>query len=590
MRAIIFFFAILYASTSFAADPEADLSLTLCSSVAPPSLGGAELPVYCGSANTRKPFIGPYLRIDWSALDTAVKAACDHQNGVSVAHVLVPFELMSQRVEMEARIALTADPLFQQQSGGSATVGGALVPLFAHPYGSIVIFSGDSDTRKDRYHFPRDGMRLSSTGRLAQVNFQPTNVPPFKLSDTCNELQRIVDDRDLQGEMYFQFITVQKNVFTAHLTQFIESSAYNKIFDDQQQSGKVTVSTSGGGSDWGLNVGPFSAGSSHNGGETSTTDTRHRYISSNVMLDAASKYTSSFDATSWNEFNKEAPATQAEMAKQLTDHLLRNAESVVLTVKSDGDKLQELALAGMTRALSADESQLLMSAVPAGVFSSTNDHSGSVGYAGFQVSGAEKKTITVPQGPTMTFEQKNGQWIPTSITLQSVTKVSATQNQSVSYTEARARAGEGFAMLPLQNIYQVQRQSTDVQPSKDSAKLLTQRPETFPALPAMSAGSMPDMAFCVPGFTLTQRPNNIMAALHTFGPNATSSSRMLWTAPPNVPRCPTDTEAPNCVVPYGVCYNAARSVACIVNDPWLHWFMGRANATGEPPNIHGICD
>jgi len=570
-------------SPSVKGSPEADLALTECGNESPPSLGGDSITIYCGSS--QRPFIQPYLRVDWDRFSNDVTKTCNAVSGHTPITLRVPFELMSNRVLHEVRAQLAMDPNFRKGDGSVPT-------LFAHPYGAIMIFSGAGASRLVRYSYPYDGMRMAGTGKLAQVDVFPTTVQPFDITDSCAELGRIVSSKDLHGELYFQYFTLQKNVFNAHLSKFISSKDYTNLFNDQSQTGSVSVSTSGGGSGWGINLGGFSAGSSHNAQQQSTSDTRHRYMSASAMLSAARSYTSHFDSLAWNEVNTGSGDDREKTAQKLTDSLLADAKTVDVAIDNDHGTLTALSLAGMSQSLTPEQAKTLMSAVPQAGLSSSDDQNASASSGGATVSAGEKRTITVPGGPQMSFSKEGAVWIPTSITLYAVTQASEDVDSSVSSTEVQARAGDGFAMRPIQDIYASGTPADDTPPPfKDVF-----HPATTPLMPQPPYGVPSNTALCLGGYSvglgIPPIPGNTapITAYKVSG-SADRDTRTLWLAPLVLPRCPIGTMATQpCVVPYGICVDRAQTRKCAVNDQWLNWYMARTMSLGMNPDIRDVCD
>lgn len=566
--------------------PLADLSFTLCGSVHPPSAAGAELPIYCGS-DTRKPFVGPYLKVDWPFMAGDVAVKCSGKDGADRIRIIAPIEFMSDIALAEAKAELAKDANFKPNPGSP-------MQLFAHPYASIVVFSGSGTSRVERYHFPRDGMRLSSTGRLAQNDAHPVVIPPAYIEDSCMELQRLVDERDLQAEVYFQYLTVQKNVFTAHLKRFLDSSSYADLFSKQRQEGGVSVSRSGSSGGFGMNLPGFSIGNTSSSDRVTQRDTTQRFVTENLLLDAARDYTSRFNATAWRELSPESTSDKTTIEAMLIEELLKDSKNVELSFEQVAGSYSLVGPERYKFELNKDDAAFLLEVgAREGYTASTNQSATAPGPPPASVT--DNRTLSLPGGPSIKYERKEGKWVPKSVSLRAITRVNTAEDRVMSYTEARARSGEGFAMKPLQMVHgpiaglgtssahlpslMITKSVVKVSPA-ETAWRTTAISRGYPTLP-------PKMMACMRGFTLGYGapPPSSSSNAFSIGGNRFLARQGLPSA-----QCtgPANSRPADCEPVYDMCFTIDLKEACVVNDEWLTEHYGMM--LGLMPDFDQVCN
>ncbi|MDG2517364.1 hypothetical protein [Lysobacter soli] len=571
-------------------NPEPSLPFTVCNSTSPPSLGGARLTILCSAESETKPFVAPYLRVDWEAAQASLDQLC--KGGMESKHPVrlpIRLEMMAPAVIDEAEQELVVNRFFGDR---------AQKKLYPYPYSGIAIKTAiATDTPRIVYTYPA-GWKIDSDSRRAIPVIFPTDLPPFVLNETCSRLSSIIDTKDLHGELYFNYVTILRNSFSANIRQYIDSRYYSDIFRKQEAGGGVSVTTSGKSSGGGINLGFASYGRGKSSGTTTTIDSRHRYTTENVIADSVEEFTSSLNANAWVEFSG-GTISKKDFMDLLVAGLLKDARDVEHAVRIEKNGTITLIEGELEATLGVEQTNLIMETKP-GVYDASGKDQAKVTIGAYGGEESHERTVKIGLGPEVKWRRDGQTWVPHSVKLKAISEVSASTAKDLLLSEARATYGTGYATIPLQDIYSTI-PSREGQPVKGVIALT---PEQLKAVPDVRAIAQiakanakkkrppyPDGALCTYAmFTATTRDRNRMAPLVLLPPEPleVGGKRLMYKVLASAKQCPGIAEMPGCVHVYVACFARDVSRGCLIRDRWLRWSVEQTR--GVPAPVDVLCE
>jgi len=566
------------------APPEAKLPFTDCSTANPPSLGGEPINVYCADASRDKPFIAPYVRIDWQKAAESLAGTCRGKKGDVSVRVKADLELMSTNVQREVIEELTSKNMFR----------GANRSIFIHPYAGISLIKiNEIGEPVPIYEYPRGWKYRYSRNYSVNREF-PTSVPPLMLDGTCRELGSLIEERNIQGEIYYQYVEIVSNAISAAVDGFVRSDQYLSIFKNQRQTGARSVSTSGRSRGGGINVGPISIGGGSSRGTNTESDDRHRFTSEDVVMSAAEEYAQSIRATMVSEYSGGA-VDATSFAEMITNYVLSNANDVTLRVRSLADGGMELSNGSYRATLNTEQAKLVLETKPGSPYEASSKEKGNFNYGAIGGGSESERNQKFGFGPEVKWEKSGKDWVPHSVRLKSIVRMDAREVKDIVVTEAKVRYGNSLGVRTLRDVYQAASNGERALPEKDGIPLageglnvLAARP-VRPPPPALGRGgfarAIHEVAMrdynarypplpphvCVPGYyTASHRTPEQLGGMVLEAPRwQLPDRRTIYRVAPNTMECSTQNESSNCVHLYAVCRSTSEDKGCAVRHRWM---------------------
>lgn len=432
------------------------------------------------------------------------------------------------------------------------------------------------------YEYPR-GWKYRYSQQYSVNREFPTSVPPLVLQGTCRELSALIDERNIQGEIYYHYVSIVSNALSAAVDGFVKSDQYLRIFKEQKQTGAKSVTTSGKSRGGGLNIGPVSFGKGSNQGTSTEKDDRHRFTSEDVVATAAEEFAQSVRATMISEYSGGA-VDAASFAAMISSYVLANADDVTLRVRKLAGGRMELVNDSYSATLNAEEAKLVLDTKPGSSYEASAKEEGNFNYGAIGGGSKNERTQKFGLGPEVKWERSGKDWVPHSVRLKSLIQVSGSEARDLVITEAKVRYGNSLGVRAMRDVYQTA--SADRQaPEKDSVSIvgdglnsLVSRPKGFLQLPAIfgfGIGGGPTLHLsshiCPPGlYTITHRTPEQLGSMVFDSPKLQlPDKRSIYRVAPNTMECSTPNESSNCVHLYAVCRSTSEDKGCAVRHRWM---------------------
>jgi hypothetical protein len=606
-------------------DPQLSNPPDNCASLSVELLRDMDYTLFCSKDSNSRPFIAPFLAVDWGKYRSEVFRRCNRvipapdqtplvaPTGLSIEEISklknekierfqVDITFQTKQVTDEIFSKVFRIPIFYKNKD--------FLTLSAYPYDYIVIRTGvaaGGGNNRIVYTYPKIDPTATDIFKRKSLTTHPYNPDPFFLSASCQEHARIVLEQDLDAELVFKYKEVQRNFTQITYSNFIASDAYRSIFLEQSKTGSVRTEQSGSAGGFGLNIGPVSIGGGGSNTKINLIDDRRRAVTGNVIDDAVRKFVSTVNVTTWTEWGgNDSGNSRSAAVSEIVKKILDNGVAAKLSVVTESQNIQTLLYEDVTIPLTPDDKETLYKITDPQKFDSKLKQEFDATVGGVKVGGSSDRTFNVPTlGSSVEYSSKGGTWIPTNINVKIVTRSDSADTGSIEWSEFAAKVGSGLSVLSLQkpSSRAKPRQFVQTPWQVDVIPLQLRSEHILPEdFAKMSSNNLsPDMPYCV-STDFINVVGHRMAVITTAdysGPvnnsNSTllsqSSSARVHLLNPQVTwpiLCPPFTERmQSCVTKASLCFNKSLSRACAVNDEYLNYY--NTNVPNLHKNIESLC-
>jgi hypothetical protein len=439
---------------NLADNPETRLPYSLFGQVYPPSLGEESIAIFrdihqSGSAgyNRARYYVQPYFKPDFLQFSKSVEIACADKPGTEYVEVGLDIEISSRGVNREI-----VDLLNAELPNNEKIKLGQLQP---YPYASLHVVAGARRANPSnpawkifRHPVSASDLQESSGFNSVTVSFRTQlNETPIPVSESCDRLSKIAKDRDISAYILTRFNRLSQNSINVNYTAFFQSQAYRDIFRDERSEGGILTTSKSSGAGLGLNIRGGFLGADASKSSTSSQDTRKRFVSADVINQAAAKFAESVRVEAVNE--------NPERALSI-DQIITKAEALVLQsatqVRAEFSKLEDgsyqVSVGNIARGLTANETKSLLEASSAPDTSASEKNKIVYNDATVEeeVDGAFKDNRGVK------WEYEDGGWVPTSVDIFLIEDTNVTGSSAFDISDVGVVSAAGYQLIALTTI------------------------------------------------------------------------------------------------------------------------------------------
>jgi hypothetical protein len=418
--------------------------------ISPPSLRGSTVALYSDPQNAKAYYITPMLLPDWGALEAGIKKSCGERTAPTDIHEIT-VQLEFGRDKIRSEIAEIATRLEQ--------INISKEQIFYYPYAWVSVRTGaraQFGLRSPKHpvrtilEYPADA---KNTLEARALRITEPEAFPARISATCEELRFIFDNRDITGTFFSPTKETLVNSFSVEYRNFSRSNQLTSLTRTEGATGAQTLINRSSGKGGGLNIGGHVGGMVRDAeSRQQIVDSRARYVSGNLISDAARSFAETLAVRNWIEF--QGAANREAMADELTKFVMRNSAPIALEIKRADDKHWTLGNGVLARTLTNQElKQFVESSSKLDIdFSekATIKCPKDSPYCGGAEVDVDKKFKGVDDNG-IKWQQEGAQWIPTSVTLYAVSADKIEQGASASIVEVQAKDG-GMLVADLQPV------------------------------------------------------------------------------------------------------------------------------------------
>ncbi|MEM9086935.1 MAG: hypothetical protein AAGB23_13520 [Pseudomonadota bacterium] len=373
-----------------------------------PTLGGESLTIVIGrrlQEGGRSIYVPPFFQFDNRDYSAAFEEKCSLANEAEIVTIPVEFRLSSRRVNEEVRDAVNA----------SDTSNTSITSILSYPYAFLTLgYASTSQDEKSLKHLatlPVGVLAPSEDERATAVQDRDFffEIRPIDITLPCKDHENIVR-RNIAGDFVFRAFTnvevISETSFAIEFVNFARSSSSAKLIQDQKNRGFLRYQSESRGAQIGLNLGSLLGQVGGAAEETQANDTRSRFVTSDLILELASEYSSSMNIQSITRRGGQQGLRNREaIIQKLVDSYLKSADSTLIEFRASED--------GTFTIVSNTLERLTLNSADIDALFETSNHPQASQKRSAALDGAqfnEERQFTDQRN--IKWERKGGEWIP----------------------------------------------------------------------------------------------------------------------------------------------------------------------------------
>ncbi|APO52371.1 hypothetical protein LUI11_38575 [Bradyrhizobium diazoefficiens] len=424
-------------------------------SIAVESLAGAQVGLYEDPDTAKKRFfIMPFLLPDWNALKQTITSNCPSAQDTPVA-VALPLEFFRETVRDEVAKAASRISGTQIQRE----------QIWMYPYAWMYVEVNAADKAYPRRivaQYPTTAKDFAVKERALRITPPEPVVATFTAS--CDELRRMYDTKDISGKFYAPYTEMKKNIFSVTYRDFEGSESFRSIVREESASGDQAVRSTASAGGFGFNFSSFGGGAKKSDAETRVVDTRKRFVSSNLVADAAKTFAKTLNVVSRREFESKG-YDLAALAEELRNFVIKNSRATAARIERLDNNTWQLVTPEITRTITNDQMKQVVTS--SDKYNIEFGQKTSIGCAsGDKKDGEDKKDGAAGANPycvsvdkntkfaddnQITWDKQGETWIPTSVVLYAVSAEQISDSVDFQIVDSLA-AESGILQTELQPV------------------------------------------------------------------------------------------------------------------------------------------